>query len=347
MNDSLTQAIKDEARRLGFTLVGVTLPQTPPHFATYEHWLEEGKHGHMAYLATEEARARRADPRRILPECQSILVLGTPYAPPLPATEKPDGHGKVAAYAWGKDYHLVLPERMEKLVAFIEAQVGHPVPNRWYTDTGPLLERELAQQAGLGWIGKNSCLIHPRHGSTFFLSEILLGLALEPDPPFPTDHCGTCTRCLQACPTQCILPDHTLDARRCISYLTIELKEDIPEEMRPLLGEWVFGCDICQSVCPWNRFASPPDPEFAPRPEIPLPILTEELALTPEAFNQKFKQSPVKRAKRRGYLRNVTVALGNRGDRQALSALRAALADPEPLVREHAAWAIQQIENRT
>ncbi|MGC8857043.1 MAG: tRNA epoxyqueuosine(34) reductase QueG, partial [Anaerolineae bacterium] len=247
----------------------------------------------------------------------------------------------------GEDYHLVLPERMKQLVAFIEAQVGHPVPNRWYTDTGPLLERDLAQQAGLGWIGKNTCLIHPRHGSTFFLAEILLGLELEPDPPFPTDQCGTCTRCIQACPTQCILPNRTLDARRCISYLTIELKEDIPEELRGLLGEWVFGCDVCQSVCPWNRFASPADPAFAPRPGIPLPLLTEELGLTPQAFNQKFKRSPVKRAKRRGYLRNIAVALGNRSEENALPALRAALQDPDSLVSEHAAWAIQQIEKRS
>ncbi len=346
MNDSLKQAIKNEARRLGFTLVGVTLPQASPHFSAYEQWLAEGKHGNMAYLASEEARLRRADPRRILPECQSILVLGTPYSPPLPASEKPGGRGKIAAYAWGEDYHLVLPERMKQLVAFIESQVGHPVPNRWYTDTGPLLERDLAQQAGLGWIGKNTCLINPRHGSTFFLSEILLGLELEPDPPFPTDQCGTCTRCIQACPTQCILPNRTLDARRCISYLTIELKEEIPEELRGLLGEWVFGCDVCQSVCPWNRFASPPDPAFAPRPGIPLPVLTEELVLAPQAFNQKFKGNPVKRAKRRGYLRNVAVALGNRGDRNALPALHAALQDPEPLVSKHAAWAIQQIEKR-
>lgn len=347
MNDSLTQAIKNEARRLGFTLVGVTLPQTPPHFSAYEQWLAEGKHGNMAYLASEEARHRRADPRHILPECQSILVLGTPYSPPLPPGETPAGKGKIAAYAWGEDYHLVLPERMRQLVAFIEAQVGHPVPNRWYTDTGPLLERDLAQQAGLGWIGKNTCLIHPRHGSTFFLSEILLGLPLEPDPPFPTDHCGNCTRCIQACPTHCILPDRTIDARRCISYLTIELKEEIPEELRELVGEWIFGCDICQSVCPWNRFADPPDPAFAPRPGIPLPILTGELDLAPQAFSQKFKRSPVKRAKHRGYLRNVAIALGNRGGQDALPALRTAAQSDDPLLSEHASWAIRQIEKRS
>ena len=227
MSETLTLTIKNEARRLGFALVGVTLPAPPQHLSTFERWLAEDRHGTMAYLADETSRARRADPRLILPECQSILVLGTPYHPPArssisdsPEMEGPQGG--IAAYAWGKDYHLVLPERMKQLVAFIEAQVGHPIPNRWYTDTGPILERDLAQRAGLGWIGKNTCLINPRLGSTFFLSEILLGLELEPDVPFTTDQCGTCTRCLDSCPTQCILPDRTLDARRCISSLPIE-----------------------------------------------------------------------------------------------------------------------------
>lgn len=343
MSQSLTLAIKNEARRLGFALVGVTLPATPPHYSTFERWLAQGRHGTMVYLADESARARRADPRLILPECQSILVLGTPYPPPRPAGEGP-GVGQIAAYARGKDYHLVLPGRMKQLVEFIAAQAGHPIPNRWYTDTGPLLERDLAQQAGLGWIGKNTCLINPRLGSTFFLSEILLGLELDPDPPFATDQCGTCTRCLEACPTQCILPDRTLDARRCISYLTIELKEDIPTDLRPLMGDWVFGCDVCQQVCPWNRFAPAGDPVFGGL--IPLRTLTEDLALPPEAFNRTFKDSPVKRAKRRGYLRNVGVVLGNRGGESDLPALEAALEDPEPLVREHAAWAIKTIKEK-
>jgi epoxyqueuosine reductase len=164
---------------------------------------------------------------------------------------------RVASYARGEDYHDVLPARMQELVRFIEEQVGGPVGNRYYTDTGPILERDLAQQAGIGWIGKNTCLIHPKQGSYFFLSEILLDLELEPDPPFTTDHCGTCTRCITACPTQCILPDRTLDATRCISYLTIELKDDIPVELREKVGDWAFGCDVCQMVCPWNRFAPP------------------------------------------------------------------------------------------
>ena len=345
---SLEQAIKDQARRLGFSLAGVTTPDPPPHLSTFERWLEAGCHGDMRYLANERARTRRADPRLILPECKSILVLAAPYADPksVEAAEEPDSgpSGRVAAYAWGEDYHNVFIPRLQKLVAFIEEQVGHPVPNRYYTDTGPVLERDLAQRAGLGWIGKNTCLINPKHGSYFLLAEVLLGLELEPDIPFTTDHCGTCTRCIQACPTGCILPDRTLDARRCISYLTIELKDDIPEELRPLLGDWVFGCDVCQMVCPWNRFTSQGgDKAFALRPDTPRPNLIHELGMTPEAFNRKFKGSPVKRAKRRGYLRNLAVAAGNSGDERMIPALEKATEDVEPLVREHADWALEKV----
>ena len=252
--------------------------------------------------------------------------------------------GRVASYAWGEDYHDVLPERMKDLVRYIEEQVGGPVRNRYYTDTGPILERDLAQRAGIGWIGKNTCLINPKQGSYFLLSEIFLDLELEPDSPFVTDHCGTCTRCITACPTQCILPDRTLDARRCISYLTIELKEDIPSELRSLVGNWVFGCDVCQMVCPWNRFAVEGDAAFGDKN--PTLSLTDELALTPQEFNQRFKRTPVRRAKRRGYLRNVAVALGNTGDLHTLPVLNNALTDPEPMVREHTTWAIREIQKR-
>ena len=349
---NLSKTIKSEARRLGFELVGITTPDPPPHLEVYERWLGQGRHGEMAYLATERARQRRAAPRLILPECRSILVLGIRYPSPTLAGDSPDPsepehpRGQVAAYARGADYHDLLPERLEALAAFIERQVGHAVPNRWYTDTGPLLERDLAQRAGLGWIGKNTCLIHPRLGSYFLLAEILLGVKLEPDTPFTSDHCGVCTRCIDACPTACILPDRTLDARRCISYLTIELKGAIPGELRPQLGNWVFGCDVCQQVCPWNiRFATPDgDPAFAPRPDAPRLDLLEELHLSDEDFRRKFKGSPLKRVKRRGYLRNALVALGNAAQAEAEPGLIYALSnDPEPLVRGHAAWALGQI----
>jgi len=346
------QDIKNEARRLGFTLAGVTTPEPPSHFSTFERWLDAGRHGNMEYLANERSRTRRADPCQILPECKSILVLAAPYADPRSAKASeeqiPGPVGRVAAYAWGDDYHNVFIPKLEALVTFIEEQVGHPVTNRYYTDTGPILERDLAQRAGLGWIGKNTCLINPKHGSYFLLAEILLGIELEPDSPITTDHCGTCTRCIQACPTECILPDRTIDARRCISYLTIELKDDIPEELRPLLGDWVFGCDICQMVCPWNRFATDMvEGAFTPRTDVPRPNLIRELELTPEAFNRKFKGSPVKRTKRRGYLRNVAVAAGNSGDEKILPALENAGKDGEPLVREHANWALKKVKGAT
>jgi epoxyqueuosine reductase len=348
----LSPLIKAEALRLGFHLVGITTPDPPAHLPVFESWLSQGRQGEMAYLGTERGRQARSDPRLLLPECRSILVVGLRYPAPGPVTASMAGSpptGRVASYAWGADYHAVIPRRLQSLAAFIEEQVGCPVPSRWYTDTGPLLERELAQRSGLGWIGKNTCLINPNLGSYFLLAEVLLGLDLEPDLPFIPDRCGTCTRCLEACPTSCILPDRTIDARRCISYLTIEVKSEIPAELRPKIGEWVFGCDVCQQVCPWNQhFAtSLGDPELEARPGLPRPDLTQELGLDRAAFSAKFKGSPVKRAKRGGYLRNVAVALGNQGavlagNPAAVDALAKALqGDPDPLVRGHAAWALR------
>lgn len=248
----LTASIKTEAHRLGFDLVGVTEPSPPPHLDVYRHWLTAGRHGGMAYLASERALQPRADPRLILPECKSILVVAANYLTQPSQPSVGQIRARVAAYALGDDYHDVLLKRLDHLAAFIEVQVNQSVPNRIYTDTGPILERELAQRAGLGWIGKNTCLINPQIGSYFILGELLLGIQLEPDPPFSSDRCGSCTRCIDACPTACILPDRTLDARRCISYLTIEEKGNIPANLRSLIGSWLFGCDICQQVCPWN-----------------------------------------------------------------------------------------------
>jgi epoxyqueuosine reductase len=349
VSTALKQAIQGEARRLGFTLAGVTTPDPPPHLPVFARWIAEGRYGDMAYLADERAAARRSDPRLILPGCRSILVLGIPYSDPsrAPGAEAGEPSGRVAAYAWGDDYHLVLPDRLKALVAFIETQLGRSIPNRWYTDTGPLLERELAQRAGLGWIGKNTCLINPQAGSYFLLAEILLGIDLPPDDPFETDQCGSCTRCLQACPTQCILPDRTIEARRCISYLTIELRGQMPPDLRPQLDGWVFGCDVCQMVCPWNRFAAPEgDAAFTPRPGTALPVLAREMELTPGEFSRKFRNSAVKRTKRHGYLRNVAVALGNQGDDRSIPVLENAQAHAEGVVADHARWAIAEIERR-
>ena len=352
MSNELATRIKKEAQRQGFILAGITTPEAPPHISTYFNWLDAGRHASMEYLADDLARARRANPRLILPEAKSILVLAAPYPNPKFASAKlpsprgrragDEGRGKISAYAWNDDYHLTLKEKLQALIIFIEEQAGHPVPNRWYTDTGPILEKDLAQRAGLGWIGKNTCLIHPQQGSYFFLAEILLGIELSPDEPFTTDYCGNCTRCLDACPTQAILPNRTLDANLCISYLTIENKGEIPGELRPKLGDLIFGCDICQMVCPWNRFSEGNNESKIDH----RPNLITELSLTPQEFNQKFKNNPVKRAKRRGYLRNVAVALGNAGNRTAISALESALNDIEPLIRDHARWALDKIKSK-
>ena len=347
MLNELASKIKTEALKQGFILVGITTPAPSPHLSTYLDWLDAGRHASMGYLADVRARERRADPNLILPQAKSILFLAGPYpnpklAPVRPTSDVEKNEGRISSYAWNDDYHLTLQEKLKNIVTFIEKEVGHPVPNRWYTDTGAIQEKDLAQRAGLGWIGRNTCLINPKLGSYFFIAEIFLGIKLPPDEPFATDHCGTCTRCISACPTQAILLNRTLDTNRCISYLTIENKGEISEELRPKLDNLIFGCDICQEVCPWNkekpvRFNATIDPH---------PNLIKELSLTPQEFNKKFKKNPIKRAKRRGYLRNVAVALGNAGNPNAIPALEKAQDDIEPLVRVHAKWALRAIKRK-
>ena len=338
----LTRQVKEKARELGFSLVGVTTPEPPPHLEFFQDWLEAGYHGTMGWMASERNRERRADPRRILPGCQSILCLAHPY----PYPKQQEGKGNISSYAWNQDYHEVLGEKLAEIAGHVEELLAREIPHRWYTDTGPILERDLASRAGLGWIGKNTTLINPQQGSFLFLAEILFAIELEVDPPFEGELCGSCTRCLEACPTGCLTAPYTLDANRCISYLTIEYRESLPDDLRPLLGEWVFGCDVCQQVCPWNqRFGKHDqlDQAFLPRQEIQHPELTEELQLSQEEFSRKFRGSPLKRSKRRGYLRNTAVALGNQAREGAVPALQRALRDPEPLIREHAAWALGEI----
>jgi epoxyqueuosine reductase len=246
----------------------------------------------------------------------------------------------LARYARGDDYHAIFEEKLGALARFLETNGGRA---KCYVDYGPVLERDLAQRAGLGWIGKNTVLIHPEIGSYIFLGEILTDLELEPDPPFTADRCGTCTRCIEACPTGAIKGPRELDARLCISYLTIELRGPIPRELRPLIGNRVFGCDICQEVCPWNRYIPETKEErFKPR-EVPGSELVELMGLDDDAFERRYGTSPVSRAKRGGFLRNVAVALGNWGAPEAVPALARALDDPDPLVRGHAAWALGRI----
>jgi epoxyqueuosine reductase len=347
---NLKNAIEEQAHQMGFSLVGITTCEALPHGNVFETWLGQGHQGEMTYLDTPRSRECRAHPDRLLPECRSVLVLGIRYPMPPPrkanTSNELSPYGKIAAYAWGEDYHDTLPKRLRSLVEFIERQVGHAVPNRWYADTGPILERELAQRAGLGWIGKNTCLINPNGGSYFLLAEILLGIDLEPDQPFVDDRCGNCSRCIAACPTGCILLDRTLDASRCIAYMTIELKGSIPVDLRPLMDGWVFGCDVCQQVCPWNRFASAViDSGLYTTLKSPSPDLLGEIVLPASEFNRRYRHSPIRRAKRRGYLRNVAVALGNLGVSEAATPLaQALLEDSEPLVRSHAAWALGQID---
>jgi epoxyqueuosine reductase len=338
----LTDELKKKAHQLGFPLVGVTTPDPPAHLDFFRDWCAAGYYGTMDWMASPRSLERRSNPRNILPECESILMLGSPYSAPL--EENPGG--KIAAYALNQDYHDVLGEKLQSLVDFLEGLTGQDIPNRWYTDTGPVLERELAQRAGLGWIGKNTLLINRGFGSYFLLAEIYLGVELVIDTPVTDGYCGNCTRCLEACPTGSLTAPYTLDAKKCISYLTIEYREMIPLDLRPLIRDLIFGCDICQQVCPWNKsIKENPNiiEEFKSREDLIDFSLLGELGLSQEEFSARFKGSPVKRTKRAGYLRNVALALGNKKDEAALPSLANALQDTEPLIRGLAAWALGEI----
>ncbi len=340
--------IKAEVKNLGFSLIGVTTPDTPDHYSNFEAWLSGGNHGGMGYLSRLDTLAKRRDPRLLMPECKSILCLAFPYPNAnmlQPGTDSPKG--RIASYAWKQDYHIDLPARIETLMARIEKKLDHKIAYRVFTDSAPILERDLAARAGLGWIGKNGCLIHPEHGSFFLLAEVFVDIELESDQPFTADRCGSCRRCITACPTGCILPDRTIDSRRCISYLTIENKGPIPRDLRPGMGNWIFGCDVCQMVCPWNRLRVGNEDGNRPEDEINqsgFKDLIEEMALSEADFRQKYTNLPVLRAKRKGYLRNVAVALGNTHNKDAVPALIKALSnEKEPLIRCHCAWALGQI----
>jgi epoxyqueuosine reductase len=346
----LTDRIRARALELGFDAVGVAPVQPSGHAEAYGKWLGEGMHGEMAYLAREDAVAKRADPAVLVPGARSAVVVAIAYHGGDDGETEPS-RGIVARYARNDDYHDLLKDRLIALQEWANAELT-PLGGRAYVDAGPVLEREIASRAGLGWFGRNTMLIQPRRGSYFFLGVLLLDVELEYDQPFARDHCGSCSRCVSACPTGALLGrDESgaprMDARRCISYLTIELRGPIPRELRPLIGNRIYGCDICQEVCPWNSFAEPAqDPAFIPREGIAGPSLLEWMGMSQEEFSRRFKGSAVKRTKRRGLLRNVAVALGNWGSPDAVPALAQALSDDEPLVRGHAAWALGRIASR-
>jgi len=338
----LTQRIKQHALELGFDLVGVAPAQGSPELAFYEKWLAAGYAGDMHYLS--RTQERRSDLQKVLPGARSVVVCGLNYDTAYPySTDHADPkRGWVARYAWGEDYHGVLADKLERLRDFTAALLP-PADSKVYVDTGPVVERVYAKYAGLGWFGKNTCLLDKRLGSWLLLGVLVLTVPLDLGSP-TLDHCGTCTRCLDACPTEAFPEPYVLDARRCISYLTIELKTAIPEDLRAPMGNHVLGCDICQDVCPWNRkrhFTA--EPGLQARPEHVHPDLEELARLTPEAFRQRFRGTALERPKRRGLLRNVCVAMGNSGNADFIPLLEELLHDDEPLIREHAAWALSQL----
>jgi epoxyqueuosine reductase len=335
---STKEEIVARAKALGFDSCRIANAFTPAHAEEFRSWLREGAAGEMQWM--ERGAEKRCDPQEVLPGARSIIIVALNYwQGQEPAPRKP---GRIARYAWGEDYHELMLEKLERLSAFLTDLGG---TQKCYVDTGPILERDHAAGAGIGWHGKSTMLIDPSLGTWFFLGEILTTLDLPADQLQPP-RCGNCQRCITACPTGAITEPHRLDARRCISYLTIELKGSIPLELRPLIGDRIYGCDDCLDACPWNRFAAASNEAvFAAGPAVGM-RLRDYLALDEAGFRGLFRRSPIKRIKRRGFLRNVCVALGNVGDESDLSALERAAIDPEPLIAEHASWAIRRIRAR-
>ena len=347
MTTEVKTQLVDLARELGFDSCRIAACSPPIHAEEFGEWLDKGAHGEMIYMARGDEKRR--DPNQILPDAKSIIVLALNYFHSEPewrlaGAEKPGLRGRIARYAWGDDYHDVIEAKLRKIDNFLSEFGG---TQKCYVDTGPILERDHAASAGIGWHGKSTMLINEKLGTWFFLAEILTTLELPTDAP-ARERCGTCERCIKACPTGAITAPHKLDARRCISYLTIELKSSIPIELRALIGDRIFGCDDCLDACPWNRFAKVSrESAFAARKSTTEFSLRDYLALSETEFRNLFRDSPIKRIKRRGFLRNVCVALGNLGTSDDLPALERAARDDEPLIAEHAHWAIQQIEQRS
>lgn len=333
----LTAQLKSHALELGFSLCGVCPAVAPPGVARLDQWLASGYAGQMHYLP-DRADASR-DPGRVLEGAKSIVMLAMNYKTDEPVMPEA-GSGRVSRYAWGVDYHDLIRGRLDRLADWLRGSVSE-AKVRGVVDTAPLMEREFAQLAGLGWIGKNTLLLNKQLGSWFFLAALLTDLELAYDSPHETDHCGTCRACLDACPTDAFVDAYVLDARRCISYLTIELRDAIPVDLREGIGDWLFGCDVCQDVCPWNRkVPQSREPMFRPVDQANPRELTELFHLSDETFRLRFRRTPLWRAKRRGLLRNAAIVLGNRPHSGAVPALIVGLNDAEPLVRGACAWAL-------
>jgi epoxyqueuosine reductase len=343
LNTSLTRQLKAEASRQGFQLAGVCPAVTPAGLHHFYRWLEAGYAGEMRYLP-ERATAYE-HPRHVLPGARSILMLAMNYRP-SPRRETSAGEGRVSCYAWGGcDYHELIHARLERLARFLRDRRPNSAV-RGVVDTAPLLERELGQLAGLGWVGKNTLLLNKRWGSWFFLAALLTDVTLDYDDPYSADHCGTCRACLDACPTGAFPRPYVLDATRCLSYLTIELRAAVPAEQRGELGDWLFGCDVCQEVCPWNhRVTESAEAGFAPRPDQNPVDLRSLFELDDRQFRERFRHTPLWRAKRRGLLRNAALLLGARPSPQAIASLTLGASDTEPLVRHACAWALGQIDH--
>lgn len=352
----MNEPIRQRARELGFDDCRFTSAAAPATSEQFQNWLAGRRHGEMNYL--ERNAGKRINPQNVLPGVRSVICLSASYKacdgrrvtgdenPRLRHPSPVRYHGQVARYAQFRDYHNVLAGPLKSLTQFINETGGPETRSLWYVDTGPVLERDFAQRAGLGFVGKHTNLISRKSGNWIFLAEILTTLELEPDEP-EKNHCGKCVRCIAACPTGAITAPFQLDARKCISYLTIELKGPIPLEFRPAIGDRIYGCDDCLAVCPWNKFAQEGElMKSHSRADLQQPDLIELLSLNESGFKSRFAGSPILRTKRRGFLRNVCVALGNVGDASALPALEKASNDSEQLIAEHARWAMEQIKSR-
>lgn len=339
-----TNSIKNKALDLGFDLVGVSPVEKFPENQFYKEWLNKGFSGEMKYL--ERNPEKREDIQNVLPGAKSVISCAMNYNTGFSySTDCADKNkGWISRYAWGDDYHDILQRKLQMLIEHMNSEFCDEINAKLYVDTGPVLERVYGKYAGIGWVGKNTCLINQEIGSWLFLGEILTDAELDYDSPVP-DRCGTCTKCIDSCPTDAIVEPYILDSRLCISYLSIELKDKIPAGLREGMSNNIYGCDICQDVCPWNRRAPVTDkPEFEPREDLFNPDLSCLARLTQEEFRNIFKRSPIKRTKRRGLLRNIMIAIGNSGNKDFIAYAKIGLQDEEPLVRAHAAWALSKLD---